>query len=204
MNCYLVRYGEIGLKGGNRGFFENKLVNNIKFQLKFKNKNYDLIKRVRGRILIYSTDNLNCLKTVFGISSFSPAIEIEQEISLIKEKSIVLVKEQKSFAVKVNRSDKKFKMNSPELQQEIGGYVHEETKVAVNLKNPELLIGIELLQGKAYIYSSITQGAKGMPVGSSNKAFSLIENNLFYNCSYNNNFVYRGRIFYNAWCRSGR
>ncbi|HHI04210.1 MAG TPA: tRNA 4-thiouridine(8) synthase ThiI, partial [Candidatus Woesearchaeota archaeon] len=73
----VIRYSEIGLKGNNRIIFEKKLINNIKDCLKKNKIKYDKIQRLRGRIIIFAEQKLDCLKYVFGISSFSPALVVE-------------------------------------------------------------------------------------------------------------------------------
>ena len=178
MDCYIVRYAEIGLKGNNRCIFEEKLLRNIVECLKRNNKKYNSVKRVRGRILIYSRDDLSCLRCVFGVSSFSPCFEIEQDMDQIKEVALNLICDETCFAIHANRPDKSFKINSMDIQKEVGAYVVAHKDIKVNLNNPEIKINIEILQGKAYVYSSLIKGPGGLPVGSAGKVLSLINDNV--------------------------
>ena len=85
-NVILARYGEIYLKGNNRGYFERILLENIVKQLADLAK----CKRIGGRYLIYDYDNLDedviisKLQKVFGLTSVSPAVEIETSIENIE------------------------------------------------------------------------------------------------------------------------
>ena len=55
---YLVRYGEIGLKGLNRNFFENKLVKNIKSAVARKTENFNILKK-QGRIIVEADKDIS-------------------------------------------------------------------------------------------------------------------------------------------------
>ena len=182
----LVRYAEIGLKGKNRGFFESKLIENIKSKLgKVK------IEKDSGSILVNS-DSAKGLKEVFGISWFASVTEIglpsrinsaePSEITdfarSLKEMqdlvlSILEEKKPKTFRLTINRSDKKFPMKSQDLAREIGK-VCEEKGFEAELKNPELEIFVDILQSRAVVYTERQQGLGGLPVGSSGKVLCLL------------------------------
>ena len=69
--CILVHYHEIGLKGDNRSWFEDKLLHNIRIQL--NDLPYQKIKIAAARIFIIGIDPEyydkynDCLKNVMGI-----------------------------------------------------------------------------------------------------------------------------------------
>ncbi len=87
MRVVLIHYNEIALKGGNRRFFENKLIENIRNFLGFKKilpnsllikgGGGGFVKKIPGRILIELDESAdigeleNKLKKVFGIANFS-------------------------------------------------------------------------------------------------------------------------------------
>ena len=170
---YIVRYGEIGVKGDNRIFFERKLKDNIKLHL--KDKKFDKVKRVRGRILIYSDDNLELLKNIFGIVSFSNALEVELDIEKIKEACLKLYKKG-TFKISASRLEKDFMFNSEEINKKIGEFVVKNKNAKVNLNNPDKEISIELFNKKAYVFDNKTKGLGGLPVGVSGKVAVLLEN----------------------------
>ncbi len=172
----IVRYSEIGLKGNNRILFEKKLIDNIKDSLRKNNIKYKKIERLRGRIIIFAEQELNCLKYIFGISSFSPALIIEPKINEI-EKAVSKLAENKkfkTFRVSTQRLNKNFSLTSPEIERVIGSFVCEKLNKKVSLKNFDLEIGIEILE-QAYVFTERVNGPGGLPVGIEGKIISLIE-----------------------------
>lgn len=173
-NAVIVRYGEIALKGKNRNDFETRLVKNIKACLKVNHVSFSGVKRVRGRILAYSTGNCERLKHVFGIVSFSPAVEVKADIEEIKKEALKQYTKG-TFKVAVNRLEKLLS-NSLEMNSEIGAFIAGRADAKVNLKNPDVEIGVELFNGKAYVFNETFKGAGGLPVGVTGKVAVLVEN----------------------------
>lgn len=169
----IVRYGEIGLKGQNRPYFENKLAHNIRDCLNKNNIGFDLVLRKTGRIFIQTEDECTQLKNVFGISSFSKAIECKPDLEEIKAAALGLYK-QGTFRVSANTLAK-YKLNSLELNQEIGAYIVEKTKAKVSLKNPDTNIGIEIISTKAYLFTEKHRGPGGLPIGTQGLVAVLLE-----------------------------
>lgn len=170
---YIVRFAEIGLKGKNRGMFENTLVGNIKFPLQRKRIEAD-VRRYQGRIIIECDEDIsNFLKNVFGIANFSVAYETE--IEEVKEKIFELVKNKKfeTFRVTVQRLNKNFGKTSQDFAGELGAEVVKLGK-KVDLKNFDLNICVEIMD-KAYIFFEKIKGFGGMPVGVEGNAVCLLE-----------------------------
>ncbi|MBW2998101.1 tRNA 4-thiouridine(8) synthase ThiI [Candidatus Woesearchaeota archaeon] len=170
----IVRYAEIGLKGKNRVYFEQRLVQNIKNKIKNCK-----VTRPRGRILIETEEeNIKVLDKIFGISSYSIAKEIKMDIESIKSAVFELAKEKEdsfdTFKIQTKRMDKTFPMKSPEINVAAGERVFEELKKEVSFKNPDLVINVELIQDRAFIFSDVKQGLKGLPVGVSGRVMSLL------------------------------
>lgn len=158
----LCRYGELALKGKNRILFEKKLVNNIKDCFNKNKVNFDKIIRVRGRIIIKSKEDCNCLKNVFGLVSFSRAIETELNFDNIKMSALKLYKKG-NFRISTQRLNKKL-MGSQELNEKIGDVIVNEKKAKVDLSNPDINIGIEIID-KAYVFNERIRCLGGLPVG---------------------------------------
>lgn len=167
---YIIRYGEIGLKGQNRGFFENKLIDNIRAlcgDIK--------VNRLRGRVIIESGDDISDkLKNVFGIVSFSIAEKVD--FSQLNEKVLESIKDKKfeKFRVTVNRIDKSFPAKSNDLARDIGALVVDKFDKKVDLENYDLNIEIELLD-TAYLFFEKIRCFGGLPVGTEGKVLLLIE-----------------------------
>lgn len=165
----IVRYAEIGLKGNNRVVFERKLVGNICSCLDTNKVKYKKIFRPMGRVLIETDDKCDCLKTVFGISSFSQAVNAGSDIKEIQQTALSLVKKKitakTSFAVSCQRLDKNFPMNSQEFSREVGGFINDETNAKVDLDNPDVPLFAEIIEGCAYLFTERISGPGGLPLG---------------------------------------
>jgi len=164
----IVRYGEISLKGDNRGFFEKKLVENIKKQLQENRISYSSVARPRGRIIIETNQKCSCLKNVFGITSFSHATSTEPETRAMKKAALPLIKKlakNKSFRVTTQRVDKSIQLRSNDIDREIGSFVVDKTNAKVDLTGFDFELGIELFNSKAYLFTERIQGPGGLPVG---------------------------------------
>ncbi len=173
----LVRYDEIGIKGKNRVCFENALVKNIESKLRSSNVKFSKVKRVFGRILIETDEDCNCLKTVFGISSFSHAIRagkaIEDAFSAANTHFKLLKTD--SFRISCQRLDKDFPMSSRDVCIKLGEMLRKASSAKVKMENPSIEIRIEIICGVIYILTDRVAGPGGMPVGCQGAAVALIE-----------------------------
>ncbi len=165
----IVRYSEIGIKGDNRSFFENKLVDNIK-KSGFK---FDSIVRKYGRIIIYTDERPN-LRTVFGISSFSFAEELSLDFDLLAEKCINLLKSYKTFSVSCQRLNKSLPFTSVDFCKKLAELITSKIDIKVNLTDPEKTVFFELVDDKVYFFSEKIDGFDGLPLGSQGNILSLI------------------------------
>ncbi len=171
---FIVRYGEIALKRGNRRKFEERLANNIVRMLRrhgFK----ATVKLTRGRFLVYASDSsLPVFSKIPGIVSFSPAKEMrydEIESHLAHELKRF---SPRTFKIETHRVDKSFPKTSVEINQELGDFVVKKFGWKVNLDNPELRIGVEIINSHAYVFFETYRGIGGLPVGSAGKLIALI------------------------------
>ena len=171
---YIARYGEIGTKGKNRIFFERKLIENIRLQLVKHKKIFEKIKRVRGRILVYSDEDLGILRYVFGMVSFSKAVETDLDIEEIKKNALKLYKGKK-FRITASRLEKKF-LSSKEINQIIGEFIVKKKNGKVDLKKPDQEIFIEIFNDKAYIFDKKVKCLGGLPIGVSGRVGIILEN----------------------------
>lgn len=173
MYC-LIHYSEIGLKKGNRKFFEKKLIENIRLAT----NRTPIIKR--GRLLFPVKKNeirrlKNILPWIPGITDFTFCDIAELSIEDMKK---VVVKTAnkfnvKNFCIRTRRGNKSFKKTSIEINEILGEDVRKKTKFKVNLQNPELIIYVEI-GDKAYIYTEKYKGMGGLPISSSGTLISFI------------------------------
>ncbi|MBQ7308383.1 MAG: tRNA 4-thiouridine(8) synthase ThiI [Clostridia bacterium] len=173
----LIRFGELFLKGDNKGYFIKALEENIREGL----KDFDLeIEKQQSRYVIKDfcsedlEDIIEGVKKVFGIYSFSVADEIETNyLEEYFEKDFEL--KSKVFRVTCNRADKQYPLTSTEIGAKIGGILLKRFRCKVDLHKPELDVKIDIRQnGKTYIFTQVIKGAGGMPVGTSGKALALM------------------------------
>ncbi|RLE39209.1 hypothetical protein DRJ17_01650 [Candidatus Woesearchaeota archaeon] len=177
MRCvWLIRYGEISLKGKNRTYFEHKLTLNIKRCLKANNVKSE-VRRVRNRILVKSDEDCSFLKNVFGIVSLSKAIVTDANLNeMEKAIELILPNSKQTFRVTTKKLDKSFNLSSTEVCAKLGDYICEKSKAKVNLKRFNVEVCVEIFNGKAYLFNNKIKAAGGLPIGVEGKALALIEN----------------------------
>lgn len=181
--CVLVRYGEIALKSDQtRKWWNNTLLSNMKDCLEKNNISYSSISVVLGRFIVHTEDTRKAsiaLKNVFGITSLSPAIKIEAEFEMIKEKSLELSKGKgKKFRVSSRRITKDFFMNSNEVNEVLGAYLKEKLNLEVSLLNYDFEMGIEFLEGYAYLFTERIEAFGGLPLGVQGEVISLVSSGI--------------------------
>ncbi len=172
MNCYIIRYGEIALKGKNRSFFEHALI------LQCKKEDPSLTYKILyGRIILFSAKNIyKKLLKIFGITSISVAKELPIDFEIIKKEILKVMKNKKgkTFRISTQRVNKLLPYTSQEVNQNLGAFVVQTCKNNVSLFSPNVDIGLELLE-KAYLFFDRTQGLGGLPVGSQGKVFGIVD-----------------------------
>ncbi|MFA6097592.1 MAG: tRNA uracil 4-sulfurtransferase ThiI [Candidatus Paceibacterota bacterium] len=180
----IIHYDEITLKGKNRPFFERILMNNVKEML--KGEAIGKIGKEGGRIIIKTDDGTNIgrirkiLERLPGISNFSFVEEAEMDIDSIFKKAVQVMKEDKleerykTFKVIARRTNKDFKLNSPQINSAVGEYILANTSLRVDVHAPDIELNINIGDKKAFIYFEKVAGIGGLPVGSSGKAVCLL------------------------------
>ena len=180
----LCKYGEIVLKGLNRGHFENLLQREMRKRMK-RAGNFN-ITRSQSTLYIEPADDdadideaFRLCRKVFGIVSVARAAECEKDIESIKQTAREYIPAYlngyATFKADARRGDKTFPMTSPEISAEVGGAVLEVMPgLKVDLYNPEITVMTEIREHKAYIHAGAFAGAGGMPDGSNGKALLLL------------------------------
>lgn len=181
----MIKYGEIILKGLNRPKFEERLIKNIKYRL------YGLgeikITKIQATVYIeplcenYDYDEaINRLKKVFGILYISRSKKLEKDMEIIKKEAISCLENEKSkgrtFKVEAKRTDKSFPLKSPEIQQEVGAALYEKyyKELTVDVKNPDIVVQVEIRPEGAYVYSHKEAGPGGLPLGINGKCALML------------------------------
>jgi len=183
--AFLIKYGEIGIKGKNRYIFEDALMEQIRFSLRNIDAGFAVTKE-QGRIYLemdgsYDYDEVvEALKKVFGIVGICPVVIAEKGDwdSLCQATGDYMQENypdlNKTFKVFCRRADKHFCKNSMEMAADMGEYLlNRFPELSVDVHKPEISLNIEVRE-RFYIYSINIPGPGGMPVGSNGRATLLL------------------------------
>ncbi|WP_258084018.1 tRNA uracil 4-sulfurtransferase ThiI [Thermococcus thermotolerans] len=186
MNVVIVRYGEIGTKSRQtRRWFENILMNNIREALLSEGIDFKKVEAKHGRVLVKTNkarEAVDVLRRVFGIVSLSPAMEIDAELDKINRTALKLFRRKKRelglerphFRVTARRITKEFPLKSPEVQAKVGEYILENEESEVDLHSYDIEVGVELMEGKAYVFVDKIRAWGGLPIGTQGKVVALL------------------------------
>ena len=182
---FLIKYGEIGIKGKNRHLFEDALVRQIRYALKDVDGEFSVYKS-QARIYVdcegdYDYDEtVESLKRVFGIVGICPVVRKEDEgFEKLKDDVVAYMDEMYpdkkiTFKVEARRARKTYPLNSMEINCLVGEAVLEAfPEIRVDVHKPDVMLHIEV-RNQVYIYSEIIPGPGGMPVGTNGKAMLLL------------------------------
>lgn len=177
----LIKYGEIILKGLNRHIFEDKLVGNIKKAVGDSAHVYKSLATIYAepREGADIDELIAKIRNVFGIVSIARAAVCEKELSDICAAAAEYLKDElshvKTFKVETKRADKKYPLKSPQISAEVGGALLDAFKnLSVDVKNPDLIVNVEVRESAAYVYGGRIRGRGGMPTGTAGKAMLLL------------------------------
>ncbi len=184
-NIFIVRCGEVALKGLNKPYFEKMLADRIKRALK-KYEGAE-VKRNEGLIFVRAPKEFDPnriagdISRVFGVASVSPAVEtasdmeeigraaVEYMLRLIEEKGV------KTFKVDAKRADKSFPVQSPDIARQIGAEILIGCKVLkVDVHNPDCVLFIDVRRDGSYIFEQKISGFGGLPLGTNGKGLVLL------------------------------
>lgn len=179
MAALVAHYAEIGLKGGNRGFFEHKLAANLAQSLS------GIEHRIRsgfGRVVIDVTDDGRAAEAaermarVFGVAYLGFGRRVPANIEALGDAALELLAESPfgSFRIKARRAYSDFPHTSQEINEKVGQTVVDATGAKVDLKGADATVWIELFGNTAIAYRTRIQGAGGLPVGTSSKMIALL------------------------------
>ena len=175
----MIKYGELTTKKENIGLFLSALKKNVENTL----KNYDVkVIYDKGRMFVEPKNFdydviINKLSKVFGIHEIDVVYKIDKNYDLLKQELVKVVKDKEftTFKVETKRSDKDFIKNSMEISRELGGVILKNLdNKTVDVKNPELLVNIEVRLDAFYIYFDKIIGAGGYPVGTAGKGLLML------------------------------
>ena len=188
-DTYLIKYGEIFLKGKNRFIFEDALVNRVT----------EAVEKVEGKFKVYKNlsrvyvecksdfdeeELISALKKVFGITAICPVRVLEDKgFDDLKEQLVKYVSEfhpEADFTFKMlcKRARKNYPLNSQQMNCALGEVLlNSYPGLKVDVHKPDVLITVEVRE-RIYVYSKSIPGPGGMPVGTAGKAMVLLSGGL--------------------------
>ena len=181
---FLLKLGEIVLKGANRRTFEETLKKNVRRTV----SHFGAFKVYIMQSTVYvepQADDCDldgaweACGHVFGVSSMCRCRACEKDLDAIYQAVVDYLGDelsvQKSFKVESKRSDKSFPLNSIQISQEIGGRLAEAfPQVAVDVHTPAYVVNVEVRDFAAYIHGLAVPGAGGLPTGTGGRAAVLL------------------------------
>ena len=180
----LCHYSEIGLKGKNRRFFEDRLRKNILEAIKIRCVDSSVsVKRYHGRLVIALKQkgaDLDCIKKaltdVTGLAYFAPAFESKQDLNILKKDAHALFSDAnfESFRITARRGSNNIPLKVRTVNDEVGTHIVDTMNKKVNLTQPDANCYIDMFEDKAFVYLQRISGQGGLPVGVSGKVIVML------------------------------
>ncbi len=181
---FLLKLGEIILKGANRRQFENKLKTNVARRMRpFGEFKVNILQST----VYVEPENDECdmegaweaCHAIFGVISLCRCRPCEKTLDAIFDAVVTYLGDDlaaaSSFKVESKRSDKRFPMTSIQISQEIGGRLQEAyPDVRVDVHNPGYTVNVEVRDFAAYVHGPAEPGAGGLPTGVGGRAMVLL------------------------------
>ena len=179
---YLIKEGEISLKGGNRNLFEKRLRQNIKDKIRPYHSEID---RQKGRLYAYISEEApeelvdKALRTTPGVVGYARAYRTEKSMDAIIRTALEILpassfRDSGTFRITVKREDKGFPLNSHQIAIELAKAVAEVfPKLEVDLDSPDYTLCCEI-RGEAYLYTDQIRCEGGLPAGTAGRGMLLL------------------------------
>ena len=181
---FLLKLGEIVLKGANKRQFEDKLRQNVRRRMK-PYGNFDVY-IMQSTVYVEPMDDeadvdgaWEACRCIFGLVSLCRSRACEKDMDSIFATVEEYLGEEldcaESFKVESKRSDKAFPMTSIAISQEIGGRLAEaHPDCRVDVHHPEYTVYVEVRDLAAYVHGPAIPGAGGLPTGVGGRAMCLL------------------------------
>ena len=181
---FLMKLGEIILKGANKRQFEARLRQNVRRRMKAYG-NFDVY-IMQSTVYVQPMDDecdldgaWEACRSIFGVVSLCRCRACDKNLDAIYEAIEEYLGDDldcaKSFKVESKRSDKAFPMTSIQISQEIGGRLAEaHPHVEVDVHHPDYTVYVEVRDLAAYVHGPAEPGAGGLPTGVGGRAMCLL------------------------------
>lgn len=187
-NYFAISVDELWLKGRNRHLYLKAALNHIQAILKVYHPE-EATKEILSQRIFYhsnvpfSSDTIEAILRVPGLASISPCRMIprvegenlENVYAEVLNEVAFLDKSNKTFKAIVRKNDKKISFTSTEIAREIGHRVLEKyPTVKVDIRNPEVVIDVRILDTVVSISSATMKGVGGLPWGTTGSALTML------------------------------
>ena len=185
---FLLKLGEVVLKGLNRRSFEDRLLTNTRRRMKACGS-FNIY--MRQSTIYVEPKNDECdmeaayqaCQQIFGVVAVARAVPCEKSVEAIVETAKTYLADAfaqaRTFKVESKRADKHFYLNSIQISQTVGGELAEAfPNVSVDVHKPDLTVYVEIREKFAYVHAPSVPGAGGLPIGTGGHAVSLLSGGL--------------------------
>ena len=181
---FLLKLGEIVLKGSNKRQFEGRLRQNVRRRMK-PFGNFDVY-IMQSTVYVEPMDDQadvdgawEACQSIFGVVSLCRCRPCEKNLDAVFAAVEAYLGEDleaaEAFKVESKRSDKQFPMSSIAISQEIGGRLAEaHPNCRVDVHHPAYTVYVEIRDLSAYVHGPALQGAGGLPTGVGGRAMCLL------------------------------
>ncbi len=180
----LLKYGELILKGLNKGRFEKLLFAHIRAAI----APYGEFRVYARQSAVYVEAKeegcdfagaFEACRKVFGLSALAHAALCEKEMGAIEQTAASFLGERlrgaRTFKVEAKRADKGFPLTSPQISERVGGFLLDAfPHLRVDVHHPDVVVMVEIRDYKACIHEASCKGAGGLPVGANGQGMLLI------------------------------
>lgn len=175
-----IRWHELGLKGGNRSFFVDRLRKSLEAACADV---AGVRVRIRdGRLFVEAPDDApwpllrERLGRVPGVANFGRTAVVPATLAALRAAALQELGGGgfASFRVRVRRADKSFPMRAGEIEAELGSAIAEATGAAVDLDAPERTLHVEMTREQALVAGEREPGIGGVPVGTGGRVLALL------------------------------
>jgi len=179
---FLVKYGEIALKKGNRGAFVRRLRQSIAAKMPdLQVRVTEVWHRLYVRFRLEDEARVRtALEKTYGIVAFCRAVAVDKDMVAVTAAAVALaeglIREGRGmrFKAEVRRADKDFPIHSHEIACRIGEeLLNRFPQLKVDVHDPQWTVRVEIRE-KAYVYGPETRGPSGLPSGSSGMGILLL------------------------------
>lgn len=184
----VLRMGELWLKGRNRNTFKRRLQRNLSASLRAEIPKAT-VHLQHARLLVELPEGAPLARAIEicrdtpGLTWVSPAIPVASDVDAITTAALDLARtvwagQTGSFKVETRRSDKQFRLTSPQLNTHVGGQVGAALDLSVDLKTPDRVLGIDVTRLGSYVYVHRLEAVGGLPVGTGGRVLLMLSGGL--------------------------